>query len=1351
MPTPQNKLPEGFEEVSITPSFIDSEAKKFGLSKSSGYRTTKHNKEVSGVSNSNHLTGQASDYIGTSENKRKFYNHLKSNYGYELKELLDEGNHLHIATKGIPEGFEEVSSKSALNNLAKNKSINIEKQQKLLHKYHPDIPIQPKEVSFESLPTPTSKPKLGRFEGYSKIGDYTEELVKKGVGWIPDFIKAGEKTGPYLMNKLGLNPNVGGGIEFSETAPGILKDFQVSPLQEAERLRKEKGLGVIESWTDPEILGHSGLSLFPGLGPMASQFSKEVKEGNYRGASQTAILMAIPFVHEKLRIAKGKGEIKDIKFERGKANDPITSFDDKTKNIIINTIKIEEAIKEGKNPAAAIDEGLHHELGHALVDNPTPENKLLIKKSARKVLKPKEVEKFEKQLDSNKDIPTEGESYKREEKVVEDLTTTGDSLRKEQLDKYTEHAEGYGDPPEIPEGFEEVEEPTKEQFISSYLDQSKKVREAEKNPNISLTKEEQLLNNKDWKSFSRSKGYTKEEIADVDKLNQLAKDAEKYDLTVDDLASLEHERLSNEQGSITPQLANNMSLGLAKFAERDLAKGLIGKSIRMSQEALELLAPRRNVPKPALDLMSRMRGSRSFAEARVKLWGEEIKKAFDKSPNDENVAFMDRVKTGQSQSGKTLSMETSKVKKYIKQKLNRPLKPDEQLQDIANYYRSLDDEAIDSWNREREKAGLDPSAYLDNHFRIFWKEIPGQVKPEGFIAKTKSLILPKRPLKGTQGMLKQHTLTTVSEGIQKGGVPVSYNPQTLMEMSYADSYKYLTALRMWNGAKDLGLRRFKKLSDPEIPGFRKISDPIAQSYFKVKEGLAKNGEWVVEDNFARILENHLSRDYLRESEIGSALVDTKNTMTMVELGLSAFHGVFEGIESSGSDIGLGLRQFVNVGLMQRNPKYLAKGAKTLIRGLTQGGVITKTKLGSDIINYLKSPEEFIKATRGEKFIKEFPEAMGILNDAFSGGMQLKMAEGYRTNWRESMKTEWKEGNYIGASILRFPPAAVERMMMPLFDSFIPRLKGATFFEEFSTALLENKKALDSGKITRPELARRTWDFIEDRFGEMNFDNLYWNNTLKTSLQFAFRSITWKLGNMRAALGGIPEQAFEVGKSMASYSRAMKIPLNKNAGVKVNMNIMLRELEIPKLTPKFSWLAGMSLNTVLISSIISKGTTGKYPWEHAKNAANLIYQIIYPRVSKDDESKRIATPTYWGDLAHLQHDPKGYITSSLSSTLTEFSDIWANKDFYGNWIYNPSDPIHKQTMDSLKYIFPTPFSIQNFSKAFKKGEPLGEALEGFAGLRKAPFYIREPDKQQYFDLRKQQEQQRKKLLKEAKGN
>lgn len=75
-------------------------AAQYGLRKSSGVRSPQHNAAVGGARHSYHLTGNAEDYVGDSDSMRAFHDNLKASAGDKLPELLDEGNHIHVAFKG---------------------------------------------------------------------------------------------------------------------------------------------------------------------------------------------------------------------------------------------------------------------------------------------------------------------------------------------------------------------------------------------------------------------------------------------------------------------------------------------------------------------------------------------------------------------------------------------------------------------------------------------------------------------------------------------------------------------------------------------------------------------------------------------------------------------------------------------------------------------------------------------------------------------------------------------------------------------------------------------------------------------------------------------------------------------------------------------------------------------------------------------------------------------------------------------------------------------------------------------------------------------------------------------------
>jgi diguanylate cyclase (GGDEF)-like protein len=745
-------------------------------------------------------------------------------------------------------------------------------------------------------------------------------------------------------------------------------------------------------------------------------------------------------------------------------------------------------------------------------------------------------------------------------------------------------------------------------------------------------------------------------------IRQSGEGAESVRRDVDERAAGESEKAKGVtlQASVLP--------GAKAFVEKDLIPTVVqaGSDLRTILRGLtRVLAPRHGVARDTVDAVMRMKGERDKADFLLEAGLKDIKKYFDGLPQEEQVAFIDRMKRGEPQ-------------------------PNEYLQRTANFMRKVDQE-----NWEKARATGIPINWLENHFRVLWKEIPGADPAKGHKGFRGVF---RRPFRGSRGMTKAHTLVDMSEGIAKGGVPVTYNPARMFELAQIDLTKLITAQTLWDWGKKNKLVKWVREGKPGPEGFSQVKDSIARRYFRSPIGLVKLGDFYVEDGYARLLNNYLSKDYLRErgtaatpqqatvAAIGRSLLWYKNMSTAVELGLSAFHATFESGEGVSSQIGRALRRTYNLGILEADPKQIAKGVRELITSPIAPAVAARE--GGSAIKYLTNKEEFLKTTRGHSFIEQFPDADALIDDLFTGGGRLAIHEDYLLNWRKNFREAISQGNYIGA-FPRGVMAANEYIMHPLFQTYIPRLKIGVFLREHSLAIAENQKQLQSGKTTRAEIARKTWDFVEDRFGEMNFDNLFWDRTLKTAMQIMFRSVTWKLGNLRGALLAPVEQAREVHSAF-------------------------KEKRLPRLTPKMAWLTGMSLLTATMGFVIMKAFTGKDP--------DSLYDFIYPQVDSTDDKQRVSLPTYARDEVALARDPKHYLLSSLSSEMSRTFEVWANKDFYGEEVYSEDDPVYQKAWDITKHYFPMPFSVTSYLKFRSQGEPSATQLTGFIGFPKAPAFV-----------------------------
>jgi len=761
------------------------------------------------------------------------------------------------------------------------------------------------------------------------------------------------------------------------------------------------------------------------------------------------------------------------------------------------------------------------------------------------------------------------------------------------------------------------------------------------------------------------------------------------------------EPLSSDTGTADEagvvQEAGMPSAYIPEFYEQDVKPTLKNISENIS-DAYNLLKraydPRAGVSEKALTHIMKALGDRNHVMAIMDAGMRSFEKMFNKMPDQDRIDFIDRMKRGVPQA----TPELDKVAKLI---------------------RGLDDALYSELNKF--KANI---PWKENHFRVLWKEIPGSKSGK------EQFFTGNRPFEGNRGFMHRATLADMSEGIKRGGVPVSTNPITMFKIAYADGMKYITAQRMWEGLKKDKLVKFVRLGQDPPEGFVKLNDRLANVYFRtpgeqtlqsapaanamphkpgtvipIPEGHAvyqgqlheveykpgvgpvKAGEYWIDKGAGRLLNNFLSRDHIRETRIGRGLMEIKNLYTAAELGYSGFHALAEGLEAIGSQIGTGIRKMVNLGDFKG-------GVKDIIT--SPASLKTTASLGARAIKYATS-EQFRQSKMGQEFLRRMPDIDQYIDDMFQGGGLLKQHEDFQAKTKEIFQEQFNKKNYIGAAV-RAIPAINDLVMSPLFQIYIPRLKVGMFMKEFPLRLQENAERLAKGDVTRQQLARETIDFVDDRLGEMNFDNLFWNKTFKTAQQFFLRSVTWKLGSIRAIGGILPEQ-FREFKAAADEGRK------------------------PKLMPKAAWALGLVTMQVALATLIQHMLAHK----DIESGTDL----VAPQINPDDPTERTVLPTYIKDFLHIYHsatskDKLSYITSSTAGQLSKLYDLWQNKDFYGYEIRDANAGFLKQAEQSLLYVAPKPFSASSTYEMIKSGEPWSKALLSFAGLQKAPGWLTHTD-------------------------
>jgi hypothetical protein len=280
------------------------------------------------------------------------------------------------------------------------------------------------------------------------------------------------------------------------------------------------------------------------------------------------------------------------------------------------------------------------------------------------------------------------------------------------------------------------------------------------------------------------------------------------------------------------------------------------------------------------------------------------------------------------------------------------------------------------------------------------------------------------------------------------------------------------------------------------------------------------------------------------------------------------------------------------------------------------------------------------------------------------------------------------------------------------QDLVPRQKLGVF-SDMSQFILKKAEREGWSEYKTTMKLQEAWDSVDNRMGQLVYDNLFWHKVTKDLGMASVRSLGWNLGTAREIVGGGIELGKTPFKAMTAEGRASLT-----------------------MSPKMAYALSLPVVMGLWGAVINYFYTGKPPQE--------FLDYYYPKTGKikpDGTEERIALPSYMKDLFALKTEGvQKTFASKLHPELAAIVDMLNNQDYYGGEIRNPNDPVVKQFESIAAYQASQfiPFTVNNALQRLKvegKGQSSWATwLQSFAGLMLAPAYItRTPLQTKIYDL------------------
>lgn len=572
----------------------------------------------------------------------------------------------------------------------------------------------------------------------------------------------------------------------------------------------------------------------------------------------------------------------------------------------------------------------------------------------------------------------------------------------------------------------------------------------------------------------------------------------------------------------------------------------------------------------------------------------------------------------------------------------------------------------------------------------------------------------KTPLEGSKGFTRQRVHNTLADGMRSGLEPISDNPVDLVLAHLQQVRKLTTSLHYRNELKANGWLRKMEAGERPPAGYARVDDPA----FEVARGL--QGYYAVPEMLARDLNDYLGPG-LGKIPGWRGFRAFQNGLVSASLGWSGFHAGFTTLDNLITHAGVAIEY-----LMQGDPMRFAKALLnvplSVVTSPFMGGRINKTWRGLKNDDWLGRHWSTLRA--------DDPDTMAILDVLEKSGARWRMDTSEYNNRLTRLVRDLRRRE-VWHSVRDALPAIGEVGSWMIHNVLVPNQK-------MSARVMLTKMELDRvanqfRKAGRTDIHRgdyagiiaamnpvalrqivgRVVDNVDDRLGQMTYDNQFMNKSLRQLGQSTFLSFGWLIGSVRTVTGGVRDipKLWNPEKLLSSLDKEGKIG-GQTMGRVSNRLVNLIAL---------ATIMGLS------SAVTQYALSGTPPTE--------LKDYFFPRTGRmnpDGSEERLSLPSYWMDHYKLTAHPIMTVVHKVNPLFSALIEIAQNQDYFGVRIYDPSGSGMQMAEDIGKNLASraTPFTFSNDQEIRAAGGSTAMRVGSFFGVTPAPASITRTPFQQF---------------------